>query len=189
MKPTIDSVLLEAGKTLIREVLPATTDTHVQGTLHMLSILLKYSAIDYERGADNRVADITEMRSILIDAAKVIDDRSLAQRLMATAGTRESSLRLSELDRVSDCLKTQFIELHAYVENCEAKWARELERQMLSFLAASLDRNALPGPYGKAGDAIARLPAVGVVPRTRPVLAEEQGTAALAHLEADSLSS
>ncbi len=144
MRPTVDFVLQEGKQTLLTQILPAIESSHYQGSIHVIGILLSYAALEYERGADIRVTDNAELRALFLDAADRVDDATLATRLKQAASIREASLRMSELDRVNDLLKCQFIELHEHVEACSADWARDFERRLLDFLASSLARRALP---------------------------------------------
>ena len=146
MRPPGRLVLQEGKQTLHGEILPLLPSTHGQGTAYVLGVLMAYSAIEYERGAEVRVADIRELREIFLDAAGLVADPALATALRQAAQIREASLRISELDRVLDLLKSCFIELHAHVEQCRADWAPAFERRLLDFLAASLERRALPNP-------------------------------------------
>ena len=134
----------EGKQTLLTQILPAIESAHCQGSIYVIGILLSYSALEYERGAEVRVADNTGLRGLFFDAAERVDDAALAKRLRQAASIRETSLRMSELDRVNDLLKRQFIELHEYVEKCGADWAPGFELRLLNFLASSLERRALP---------------------------------------------
>lgn len=145
MRPTVDFVLQEGKQTLLTQILPAIESSHFQGSTYVIGILLAYAALEYERGADVRVTDNAELRALFLAAAERVGDAALATRLRQAAAIREASLRMSELDRVNDLLKSRFIELHEYVETCGEDWAGDFERRMLDFLASSLARRALPG--------------------------------------------
>ena len=146
MRPPVNLVLQEAKQTMLAEILPALESAHGQGTAYVLGVLMAYSAIEYERGAEVRVADIRELRSIFLDAAGRVADSALAAALRDAAQIREASLQIGELDRVLDLLKARFIELHAHVERNTCDWAPAFERRLLDFLAVSLERRALPNP-------------------------------------------
>lgn len=134
MKPEIDFVLREGGNTLLNQIVPLIDDTHFQGSAYLISVMLEFAAQEYERGAEVRMRDNEAMRALFAEAAGKINDAELVDKLIAAVGTRELSLRISELDRVNDLLKDVFIQLHALIEDTPGEWARDFEERLLSHL-------------------------------------------------------
>lgn len=134
MKPDVDFVLRLGGNTLLTQILPALESSHFQGATYLISILLDFAAQEYERGAEVRVRDNDGMRMLFAEAAGKVNDPEMIEKLIAAAGTRESSLRISELDRVNDLMKELFIQLQTLIEDMPGAWARDFEGRMLGHL-------------------------------------------------------
>ena len=97
----------------------------------------------WDRAADRRVEENRALRRLFVQVAPEIDDPGLRARLEAASGEEEESLRISDLNRSNDRLRTLLIELHADVEEIDTEIARRIEAAIWEELRVSTERRAL----------------------------------------------
>ncbi|MGX1199248.1 hypothetical protein [Parvibaculum sp. MBR-TMA-1.3b-4.2] len=146
MKPVVDNVLQGCFATLLMEVAPHLGAEYSVGDVSVMGLMLFMSAEEYDRAAEVRTEDNSEMRSIFAEAASQIEDAGLRRRLSDASDIRDTSLRISALDSVNDALKTVLIDLQTYLEGQSGDWAAHMERRIWKHLSDSAERRKLPYP-------------------------------------------
>lgn len=76
-----------------------------QGTVGLLSMVLTLAAKEYERGADIRVAENRDIRALFAELAPTVEDATLRVALTEAAASRDSSLRISDLNSANYTLR------------------------------------------------------------------------------------
>ncbi|NIJ41080.1 hypothetical protein FHS78_001361 [Parvibaculum indicum] len=146
MKPVVDNVLQGCFATLLMEVAPHLGAEYSVGDVSVMGLMLFMSAEEYDRAAEVRTEDNSEMRSIFAEAASQIEDAELRRRLGDASDMRDTSLRISALDKINDALKALLIDLQTYLEGQSGDWAAHMERRIWKHLSASAERRKLPHP-------------------------------------------
>jgi hypothetical protein len=140
MKPEVDQILgLSAGQ-LAGSLAPLLPGTFEMGSASLLGIMMMLSAQEYDRAADIRVAENTDMRTLFKECAPLIDDAVLKTKLQRASQTRDNSLKISMLNSENVELRRVLIALQAH---CEDKGLRDVEKQIWVVLKASAERRLL----------------------------------------------
>ncbi len=142
MKPTLTSVLGALSARVFTEILPALPAGYRQSDALMVALLLAGAAEEHERAAEVRSADIGALRSLFERALPKLPHGPLRDAVGTAAGVRPDSLEISALDACGDKLSKVLIDLHAYVEERDETWAREVERDIWAVLRACAARRA-----------------------------------------------
>lgn len=108
-----------------------------QGTIGLLATVLALSAKEYERGADIRVSENSEMRELFAALAESVYDRALREELRAAGAAHDSSLRISLLNESNYALRRLLTRLQIYVEE---NGAVDAQRRIWAVLKASAQR-------------------------------------------------
>jgi hypothetical protein len=105
--------------------------------------LLTMVGVAAARAAARRVDENAAMRTLFGRAAAEVTDTELRRKLAEAAARRDPSLLLTELEATNAGLRALLIELHAYVEEQAAPWARAVEAEIWRELVASTERRRL----------------------------------------------
>lgn len=143
MKPDVQEVLGQLAQTLIADIGPRIGDAYGQSSAAIIGMLLSAAAEEWDRAAAWRVEENTVLRALFRDADAAVEDERLRERLAEAASGRDPGLRIGELARANDALRSLLIELHAHVEALGSPAARALEEQIWEELRASTERRAL----------------------------------------------
>jgi hypothetical protein len=140
MKPEVDQILgLSAGQ-LMGGLAPLLPNSFAIGSASLLGIMMTFAAQEYERGADIRVAENSEMRALFREAASQVADAALKTMLAKAAASVDRSLKISMLNAENTELRRVLIHLQAHAEE---KGLAALERRIWDLLKASADRRLL----------------------------------------------
>lgn len=145
MKPDADAGLGYIAQRIATSLIPELGSEYGAADAGLISVLLQAAAEEYQRGAHARMADLEDMREILAEGARLLDDAALAERLADESRRTEGSLRIEDLNASHDRCKALLIELHAAVEEAgraRAAWARDLDVAIWRFYEAYADRHA-----------------------------------------------
>jgi hypothetical protein len=107
-------------------------------------------AQDYDRAVDVLVSDQIDIRALFEAALGSIDDPALADRMSATIAARPVSLRVKDQNAHADTAMRVLIDLHAHVEDAEARgaaWASPLNLKIWTFLDAYVARRAYDSAF------------------------------------------
>ena len=148
MKPEADQVLNTSAFQLLMNVAPLLPPGYPQGTASLIAMLSMMAAQEYERGADIRVAENNDMRSLFADVAAVAADEPLKARLREAAETKDTSLAISALDAANYDLRRLLTELQAHLEQQSGAAARDAERRIWVVLKAAANRRLVRVPVG-----------------------------------------
>ena len=140
MIPTIDTFLRELARTLAQDTAPRMPTTFEASGLIRNAMLLGVVAEEFDRAAARRVEENAALRRLFASAVDVIDASELRARLHVASGTKDASLRVSDLDISNRTLRGLLIELHAHVEQVPGEPARILEAAIWHELALSTER-------------------------------------------------
>ena len=143
MKPDVDLTLQLIAASLVAEVAPKISDDYTQRNSMLTAMLLQIAAEEWDRAAARRVEENGALRRLFDAAAPEIGDPGLRARLEAASGEEEESLRISDLNRSNDGLRTLLIELHTHVEEIDTETARRIEAAIWRELRVSTERRAL----------------------------------------------
>lgn len=135
MKPEASDILAISSEQLMG-LIPHLGASYLQGATAIHALLIKFAAVEYERGADIRAAENAAMRAVFTELAPVATDADLKARLEAAAQTRDTSLAISALDAGNVALRRLLIALHAHVEDIGARDADKRIWQLLKGMAA-----------------------------------------------------
>ena len=144
MKPEVGQILGLSAQQLMGALAPLLPTGYAQGAAALTSFMLILSAEEYERAADIRVADNSDIRALFQEMAPRISDAALKQKLEAAAASRDPSLKISALDEVNYELRRLLIALHAHIETL--KDSRASEKRIWAVLKASAERRVLKMP-------------------------------------------
>lgn len=128
-----------------QDLIPKGRDAYMATDLGYLTMLMGMIAQDYERAADVLVTEDAEISAILKKAVTVLEDKALAARIRGALDQKPANLKVAELTARSDLMLKLLIDLHAAVEEAEAKgagWARTLDADIWRFLEAHVSRHA-----------------------------------------------
>ncbi len=143
MKPDVKRLFDVAAAHLLTKTAPALGDAYQQSSTSVLAMLLIESGQEFERAAQRRVEENSELRSIFAEASSVVNDSDLATRLDEASRGEDGSLLISNLDAVNAQPRGLLIELHAHVEELGSPQARQLEDSIWRELVASTERRKI----------------------------------------------
>jgi hypothetical protein len=139
MKPEAGDILGKSADQVMG-LIPQLGANYAQGSAAILALLMKFSAKEYERGADIRVAENNDMRALFAALAPRVSDAALRKQLEDAAATRDTSLAISALNAANDELRRDLIALQVWVED---NGAREDQNRIWIVLKAMADRRVV----------------------------------------------
>ena len=137
MTPDSQDILNKSADQLMGQLAPALNAQYSQGAAAVMALLLKFSAKEYERGADIRAAENADLRALFAELASRVGDEALRKRLEDAAATRDTSRAISALNAANYDLRRTLIALQVWTED---NGAREDRQRIWSVLKASADR-------------------------------------------------
>jgi hypothetical protein len=148
MKPEVDQILgLSAGQ-LLAGIAPLLPAGYEQGTASLIAFMMMLSAQEYDRAADIRAAENTQLRALFGELAPPVADAQLKSALLEAAATKDVSLSVSALNIANCELRRLLIALQALVEQLPGAKARAAERRIWDVLRASAERRLVRLPVG-----------------------------------------
>jgi len=143
MNPKVNEVLGALAGHLFTDVLPHLSASYVQADTMMIALLLTGAAEEFDRAAEVRSADISEMRALFREALRCLPAGRLRDRVAAASGREPRNLLVAELETCCTELAGTLIALHEVVETSGEAWARELDAKIWQHLRASTQRRAM----------------------------------------------
>ncbi|HWA88445.1 MAG TPA: hypothetical protein VG889_00305 [Rhizomicrobium sp.] len=125
MKPEVDDILSISAEQLMGLV-PHLSASYLQGATAVQSLLIRFAAREYERGADIRVAENADIRALLKEIAP------------EAALPEDGSLAISALDAVNAELRRLLIAAHDTADAATNKRIWGLLKAMAARRAVSL---------------------------------------------------
>lgn len=114
MRPEISEILRTSAMQIPGMVAPT---AYGLGSAGLMTGLLMISAQHYDRAAEIRVADNTEMRALFGALAAGVTDAALRASLEAAAASRDDSIRISALNAANAELRKLLIALQTHLED------------------------------------------------------------------------
>jgi hypothetical protein len=115
-----------------------------QGTVGLIGLMLNMAAKEYDRGADIRFAENSDLRALFAERAPDVADAALRAKLETAAAAKDGSLRISALNESNYALRRLLTALQIYAEE---HGARDAERHIWAVLKAMAARRLVPlGP-------------------------------------------
>jgi len=145
MRPEANDLLMGAFGTMLMDIAPNLNATYSTGSAAVVGLLMYCAGLEYDRAADVRVRENDMFRVIFRDATGHLDG-DLQNRIGAAGHGMDETLTVSALNAANDALRELLIELHAFVEDSTAPWAREVEHAILKALDRSAKMRAIALP-------------------------------------------
>jgi hypothetical protein len=146
MKPDVPVVMRSLFGTMLMEVAPHLNAEYSAGSVGIMSMMLFMTADEYDRAAEIRAAENAEMRTLFAGAQGHVADAALKARLAEAAKGKDSSLRVSALDKENAALSALLIELHAHIEESAGPSAAALEARIWDYIVTAAERRKLTFP-------------------------------------------
>jgi len=146
MKPDVQKVMVNSFERIMTDVAPHITSEYAIGSAAVIGLMAFQTAAEFERGAEIRVQENVAFREIFSDAAGHLEESDLCRRLQAAAGSSDTCLLISALDKTNDELSALLIELQTHIELLDTAWARTLEAQIWNVLGRAAEARRLPHP-------------------------------------------
>jgi hypothetical protein len=143
VKPEPSHALERLMQALLVEVAPALPPGYRQASITVHALMLGAIREEIDRAAARRVEENRALRALFAEAAPVVTERALRERLAAAAGSEDASLLVPELEAANRALRALLIELHAHVEGLGGAAARGIEAAIWRELATSTERRKL----------------------------------------------
>lgn len=148
MKPEIDRFLEVAAAYLVGQLAPTLTSQYDQSNVTTMGALLISVREEFDRAAARRLEENRALRRLFGEAAPVVQDAALRERLQAAAAGDDASVLVSDLERGNAALRALLIDLHVHVEALATPSARRIEAAIWRELVASTERRRLMmGPF------------------------------------------
>ena len=123
---TIETALRGVADMLRTRIIPAIDDKFAGETARLADLLLRLNADWVDEAAAIRVAENAAIRTLFREAATAFPDATLTSQLAEAAESTDPGLRISELDRESNRLRTLLADLHAHAEANNAAFAQRI---------------------------------------------------------------
>ena len=146
MKPDVQKVMVRSFARMATDIAPAITVEYAAGSATVIGLMMFQTATEFDRAAENFVQENRAFRAIFLAALAHVEDDGLKTKLKAAAETKDSSLRISDLDEANNVLSALLIELQTHVEIQKGGWARDLETQIWAELVRGAEAQRLPHP-------------------------------------------
>jgi hypothetical protein len=143
MRPRIETVFQVVAGDLLARVAPAVGSSYHQGTVGMVATLLAIAAEEWDRAASRRIEENAAIRVLFREAAPVVQNSALSQRLTELAAADERDFRVSALEANNCALRAALIDLQSYAENEKGPDARRVEDEIWKELVKSTERRRL----------------------------------------------
>ena len=140
MKPEVGTILGLSAQRLAQGI-GAEGAAFAQGTVGLISVVLSMSANEYDRGADIRVAENSDLRAVMGELAASVRDEGLRARLEDASRSKDPSLRISVLNEANYALRRLLTELQIDAEDRHDQGA---QARIWTVLRAAADRRLVP---------------------------------------------
>lgn len=115
MSPEVDQILgTSAGQ--LMALAPLLPEGYGQGQASLLAFMMIMSAQEFERAAEVRFRENTEIRALFRKFSSAVEKPGLRKRIEAAAKTRDESFAVSALNRTNAELRRLLILLQIHVE-------------------------------------------------------------------------
>ena len=120
-----------------------TRTSYEQSTTAGLGMLVMQLSGQLEVATEWLVEENVTLRALFRNAAAIVAEPGLAERITTAGHGFDEGLRFSVLRTGNDALRKLLVELHAHIEGLESAAARELDQTIWSELHRSVQRRAM----------------------------------------------
>ena len=145
MKPEVDQILQFSAGQLMTGIAPLLPAGYEQGAVSLVGIMMLLSAQEYDRGADIRATENTDIRKLFAELLPNVRDAALKGKIKSASETKDISLTISSLDTANYELRRLLISLH---EHIEAQGDAAAAKRIWTVLKAMADRRFVAPPMG-----------------------------------------
>ena len=132
---TIETTLHGIARMLHERIGPAVQDPYAGEAARLAELLLGLNANWIDDAAAIRVAENAAIRSLLGEGAILATNSELAERSAGSAKSADPGLRISELDKENNRLRSDLQDLHAHVDALEGEAVRLFGQRIWRSLA------------------------------------------------------
>lgn len=136
MKPEVGTILALSAQKIAMGI-GEHGAAFAQGTVGLMAMMLSISAKEYDRGADIRFTENSEMRALFAELAPALSDPALKKELLSAAAAKDPSLRISDLNEGNYALRRLLSRLQIRAEEDGALAA---QRRIWAVLKAMAER-------------------------------------------------
>ncbi len=142
---SLDSVkiLRSLATSMIAGDVIETRTSYEQSTTAGLGMLVMQLSGQLEVATEWLVEENATLRALFRNAAAIVAEPGLAERITTAGHGFDEGLRFSVLRTGNDALRKLLVELHAHIEGLESAAARELDQTIWSELHRSVQRRAM----------------------------------------------
>lgn len=142
-EPEVDKALSSFSGTLLTKIMPHLTSEYAQRDLTLIALALNGAAEEYDRAAENRLAENRATRAIFREALPLLGEGELRDALAAAATSEPKSLRIRDLNAANSALAALLIDLQGHVEGRSGAAWRDLELKIWEELKLRTTRRAI----------------------------------------------
>lgn len=142
MKLTTEATLGLVRDILKDQIAPLVKEDFAKDIVRRLQIILDIAARSVEDAAAVRIEENEAIRRVLEDAAEMIDDAVLRERIVACAHAPMRGYRISELDADSRVLRQALVDVQTALEISADPRQREINRKIWAMLTEFETRRA-----------------------------------------------
>jgi hypothetical protein len=135
MNMSIETVLRAVAESLQQQIYQGIDDEYTRSIARFAGILVGMSANWIDSAVERRVAENAALRALFADAASVVSEAALAQRLTQAAASHDPGLKISQLEIENGRLRKLLVQLHTAVELQATAAARQLDQRIWRLLS------------------------------------------------------
>ncbi len=130
MKLRRTTILQHIETLLTHDIMPIVSDDFARNDVRMAASLLAIDRVERENAVALLVEEHERLRAQIAEAAAVVDEATLRQRVGTAADERTRDFRLSALEAETGKLRDLLVDLHVHVESRNDSAARELDKSI-----------------------------------------------------------
>lgn len=130
MKLRRTTILQHIETLLTHDIMPIVSDDFARNDVRMAASLLAIDRVERENAVALLVEEHERLRAQFAEAAAVVDEATLRQRVGTAADERTRDFRLSALEAETGKLRDLLVDLHVHVESRNDSAARELDKSI-----------------------------------------------------------
>ena len=136
MNLSAETGLRRVMETLNERIIPVLPDGFAVEVMRLAGLVMAISTNSIDGAVTLRVAENAAMRTLFRDAAPVVSNPALTDALQQGAASVDSGLKISQLDRDNNALRTVLVQLHEHVEQIDSPAARAIDSRIWRMLQA-----------------------------------------------------
>lgn len=142
MKPDTPTILNAVAKEMAKKIIPQLETDYAKADAGLMVELLTALADEYDQAAYLKFEENNKIRDLFRDAAGIINDPDLKDKITAASTEEPPDIKISTLVQNNNLLSELLITVHAYLEGLESDLAREIETNIWQILSARIMNQA-----------------------------------------------